>query len=78
MSTIKTFIFSLIFILALNNLSTACDFLSVNIGGNKSEIEKYFGTIEFDEEIDEADETIAFDYAERSRIAKSLQPQRLL
>ena len=52
MSTIKTFIFSLIFILALNNLATACDFLSVNIGGNKSEIEKYFGTIEVDIERD--------------------------
>ena len=57
MSTIKTFIFSLIFALFLNNLSTACDFLGVNIGGNKSEIEKYFGTIEFDEEIDDANET---------------------
>ena len=52
MSTIKTFIFSLIFILALNNLSTACDLLGINIGGNKSEIEKYFGTIEVDIERD--------------------------
>ena len=46
MSTIKTFIFSLIFALFLNNLSTACDFLGVNIGGNKSEIENYFGPID--------------------------------
>ena len=46
MNTIKTFIFSLIFALFLNNLSTACDFLGVNIGGNKSEIENYFGTID--------------------------------
>ena len=43
MSAIKTFIFSFIFILFLNNLSNACDFLGINIGGNKSEIEKYFG-----------------------------------
>ena len=43
MRAIKTFIFSFIFILFLNNLSTACDFLGINIGGNKSEIEKYFG-----------------------------------
>ena len=68
MSTIKTFIFSLIFALFLNNLSTACDFLGVNIGGNKSEIENYFGTIDdldgeivdaenTDKETDDADET---------------------
>ena len=46
MNTIKTFIFALLFFLFLNNLSTACDFLGVNIGGNKSEIENYFGTID--------------------------------
>ena len=72
MNTIKTFIFSLIFALFLNNLSTACDFLGVNIGGNKSEIENYFGTIddldgdivdaenldeEFSEENNDANET---------------------
>ena len=45
MRAIKTFIFSFIFILFLNNLSNACDFLGINIGGNKSEIEKYFGVI---------------------------------
>ena len=45
MSSIKTFIFALIFFLFLNNLSTACDFLGVNIGGNKSEIEKFFGPV---------------------------------
>ena len=45
MRTIKTFIFSFIFILFLNNLSNACDFLGINIGGNKSEIEKYFGPL---------------------------------
>ena len=43
MRAIKTFIFSFTFILFLNNLSNACDFLGINIGGNKSEIEKYFG-----------------------------------
>ena len=58
MSTIKTFIFSLIFALFLNNLSTACDFLGVNIGGNKSEIENYFGTIDdLDGEIVDAENT---------------------
>ena len=45
MSSIKTFIFALLFFLFLNNLSTACDFLGVNIGGNKSEIEKFFGPV---------------------------------
>ena len=45
MRAIKTFIFSFIFILFLNNLSNACDFLGINIGGNKSEIEKYFGPV---------------------------------
>ena len=45
MSAIKTFVFSFIFILFLNNLSNACDFLGINIGGNKSEIEKYFGPV---------------------------------
>ena len=45
--------FSLVFILGLNNASLACDLLGINIGGNKSEIEKYFGTIEIDEENEE-------------------------
>ena len=45
MNSIKTFIFALLFLLFLNNLSTACDFLGVNIGGNKSEIEKFFGPV---------------------------------
>ena len=46
MSAIKTFIFSFIFILFFNNLSNACNFLLINIGGNKSEIEDYFGPID--------------------------------
>jgi hypothetical protein len=73
MNTIKTFIFALLFFLFLNNLSTACDFLGVNIGGNKSEIENYYETIddsegmivdadntdeEFSEENYDANETI--------------------
>ena len=45
MRAIKSFIFSFIFILFLNNLSNACDFLGINIGGNKSEIEKFFGPV---------------------------------
>ena len=68
MNTIKTFIFSLIFALFFNNLSNACNFLLINIGGNKSEIENYFGPIDdldgeivdaenTDKETDDADET---------------------
>ena len=45
--------FSLVFLLGLNKASLACDLLGINIGGNKSEIEKYFGTIEIDEENEE-------------------------
>ena len=76
MRTIKTFTFTLIFILALNNLSAACDLLGINIGGDKSEIENYFGTIddldgmivdpensdeEFTEENNDANETITME-----------------
>ena len=50
MTILRTVLFSLVFILGLNNASLACDLLGINIGGNKSEIEKYFGTIENDEE----------------------------
>ena len=46
MNTIKTFVFSFIFILFFNNLSNACNFLLINIGGNISEIEEYFGAID--------------------------------
>ena len=42
--------FSLVFLLGSNKTSLACDLLGINIGGNKSEIEKYFGTIENDDE----------------------------
>ena len=40
--------FALVFLLGFNKVSFACDFLGINIGGNKSEIEKYFGTIDID------------------------------
>jgi len=49
--------FSLVFLAGLNKASLACDLLGINIGGDKSEIEKYFGTIEIDEEVDETNET---------------------
>ena len=50
MQLLKITSISLLFLLALNKASFACDLLSINIGGNKSEIEKYFGPIETDEE----------------------------
>ena len=50
MQILKIASISLLFLLALNKASFACDLLSINIGGNKSEIEKYFGPIETDEE----------------------------
>ena len=40
--------FALVFLLSFNKVGFACDLLSINIGGNKSEIEKYFGTFEVD------------------------------
>ena len=43
--------FALVFLLGFNKVSFACDFLGINIGGNKSEIEKYFGTIDIEEEM---------------------------
>jgi len=45
--------FALVFLLGFNKVSFACDFLGINIGGNKSEIEKYFGTIDIEEENEE-------------------------
>ena len=46
MQILKIAAISLIFILGLNKVSFACDFLSINIGGHKSEIEQYFGPID--------------------------------
>ena len=48
--------FSLVFLLGLNKASLACDLLGINIGGDKSEIEKYFGTIEIDIEEENEEE----------------------
>ena len=48
MKIVRTVAFSLVFLLALNKASLACNLLGINIGGDKSEIEKYFGTIEVD------------------------------
>jgi hypothetical protein len=50
MQILKITSISLVFLLVLNKASFACDFLSINIGSNKSQIEKYFGPIETDEE----------------------------
>ena len=50
MQILKITSISLVFLLVLNKASFACDFLSINIGGNKSQIEKYFGPIETDKE----------------------------
>ena len=50
--------FSLVFLLGLNKASLACDLLGINIGGDKSEIEKYFGTIENDDDEELRDITI--------------------
>jgi|TARA_B110000116_G_scaffold266689_1_gene277797 hypothetical protein len=58
MKILRIIIFSLVFFLGLNKASFACDFLGINIGGNKSEIEKYFGTFENDDEEELRDITI--------------------
>jgi hypothetical protein len=50
MQILKIASISLVFLIGLNKASLACDFLSINIGGHKSEIEQYFGLIESDEE----------------------------
>ena len=56
MKVVRKVAFSLIFLLGLNKASLACNLLGINIGGDKSEIEEYFGTIEIDEESDEGNE----------------------
>ena len=48
MELIKRLTFSIIFVFIFNGISNACDLTSISIGGNKSEIEKYFGTSEID------------------------------
>ena len=53
MKIFRVAMFALVFLLGFNKVSFACDFLGINIGGNKSEIEKYFGTIDIEEENEE-------------------------
>ena len=44
MKVVRTVAFSLIFLLGLNKASLACNLLGINIGGDKSEIEKLIVT----------------------------------
>ena len=46
----RQIIYLIIFLLGFHNISAACDVLDVNIGGDKSEAEEYFGPIEIEEE----------------------------
>ena len=48
MESIKRLTFSIIFVFIFNGISNACNLTSISIGGNKSQIEKYFGTSEVD------------------------------
>ena len=48
MELTKRLTFSLIFCFILNGIGNACNLTSISIGGNKSQIEKYFGTSEVD------------------------------
>ena len=48
MELIKRLTFSIIFVFILNGICNACNLTGINIGGSKSEIEKYFGTTEID------------------------------
>ena len=43
-------IYLIIFLLGFQNIGVACDVLDINIGGDKSEAEEYFGPIEIEEE----------------------------
>ena len=55
MELIKRLTFSIIFVFILNGICNACNLTGINIGGSKSEIEKYFGTTEInivDPEVD--------------------------
>ena len=64
MRLIKTLTFSLILIFTLNGICNACDLTNINIGGSKSEIEKYFGTTEID--INEVDPEVDISEVEES------------
>ena len=48
MELIKRLAFSIILVFILNGIGNACNLTSISIGGNKSQIEKYFGTSEVD------------------------------
>ena len=67
MQILKITSISLVLLLVLNKISFACDFLSINIGGNKSQIEKYFGHIETDEENTEEPNDVTIVSAEIDR-----------
>ena len=54
MKKIKLILFFLILNLTTISLAKACDLLSINIGGDKSEIEDIFGPIEVDEDDEES------------------------
>ena len=46
----RQIIYIIIFLFGLQNVCAACDVLNINIGGDKSEAEEYFGPIEIEEE----------------------------
>ena len=48
MELTKRLTFSIILVCILNGIGNACNLTSISIGGNKSQIEKYFGTSEVD------------------------------
>ena len=48
MELINKLTFSIILVFILNGIGNACNLTSISIGGNKSQIEKYFGTSEVD------------------------------
>ena len=48
MELINRLTFSIILVFILNGIGNACNLTSISIGGNKSQIEKYFGTSEVD------------------------------
>ena len=48
MELTKRLTFSIILVFILNGIGNACNLTSISIGGNKSQIEKYFGTSEVD------------------------------
>ena len=41
----RQIIYLIIFLFGLQNVCAACDVLNINIGGDKSEAEEYFGNL---------------------------------